>query len=104
MAYDPLSRSTRSARMTFMIVGASSVAASAFDIQLKGIESLQIPFPDQTMTIVLGVATAYLFIAFLVAYIDDFRWMAAMTVITIPLVLLIRMPPRAAPPALEPAK
>ncbi len=73
MAYDPLSRSTRVARMTFMIVGASSVAASAFDIQLKEIESLRIPFPDQTMTIALGVATTYLFIAFLIAYIDDIR-------------------------------
>ena len=73
MAYDPLSRSTRVARATFLIVGTSSVAASAFDIQLKSIDSLKIPFPEQTMTIVLGVATVYLFIAFLVAYIDDVR-------------------------------
>ncbi len=71
MAYDPLSRSTRVARGRFLIVAASSAFASAFQIQLREIASVKIPFPEQTMFYVLMIVTCYLFVAFLVAYIDD---------------------------------
>ena len=77
MAYDPLNRSTRVARTSFLIVGASSVITSAFSIELGEVGSLRIPFPEQTMSIVLIIATCYLFIGFLVAFKDDILYQAA---------------------------
>jgi len=75
MAYDPLSRSTRVARTTFLVIGTTAAVAWGFGIELKELDSVKIPYRRDTMDAVLTIATAYTFIAFLVAYFDDLRHM-----------------------------
>ncbi len=73
MAYDPLSRSTRKARTTFLVIGTTATFAWSFGIKIEKLDSITIPSIDVMMDVALIIATAYTFIAFLIAYLDDLR-------------------------------
>lgn len=73
MAYDPLSRATRTTRTSLLTVCAVSLSVHLFDLENEKFKVLDVPIPDKFLVFALAIGVVLLSISFVLYIYDDVR-------------------------------
>lgn len=73
MAYDSLSRATRTTRASLLTVCAISLSVQLFDLEDKEFQVLSVPIPDNFLVVALAIGVILLSITFFLYTYDDVK-------------------------------